>query len=168
MTIRNQIAALRARLASIRSERDAWRAAGRMARYLAACSVVESLERRLAQLEAGAAAEPPADDLSDLRAREMAQLCITFNGRHSGDRGYRCTRLADAVNHARLDRSRAFLDDPGREEAVSEPFTQPSDYERVVMGRLGIRWAEGAYWWRDYRCERLADALAYARRAAGK
>lgn len=166
MTIRNQIAALRARLASIRSERDAWRAAGRMARYLAACSVVESLELRLAQLEAGAAAKPA--ELSDLRAREMAQVCITFNGRHSGERGYRCARLADAVDYAHLDRSRAFLDDRGQPETASETLTQPSDYERVVMGRLGIRWAEGAYWWREYRCERLADALAYARRPPGK
>ena len=110
------------------------------------------------------AAEAPADS-SDLRGREMAELCITFNGRHYGYRGYRYERFADAVNYARLDRSRPFSNDTTPDNAPAELPQAPTENERALMGMLGITCAEGGYRWRQYRYERLADAIAYARLA---
>ena len=103
MTVEVEIAALKGRLAIAESERDAWRAAGWMENYLAACSMVDSLALRLERLEA-----TPRD--------------------------------ADAV------------------------LVQPTESELVLMGALGIRRVDGVYCWGEYRYERLADALAYAKR----
>ena len=117
MTAELEIAALETRLAIAEAERDGWRAAGRAENYLAACAMVESLAVRLERLQstprgtaALAAAEPPGDS-SDERARQMAELCISFNGRDYVYRGYRYERLGDAVNYARLERSRAVPGD---------------------------------------------------------
>ena len=117
-----------------------------------------------ARMQTAGAAETPADS-RDARAREMAELCITFNGRHYGYRGYRYERLADAVNYARLDRSRPFSNDAGPDDAPPELPPAPSQNERALMGMLGITCAEGGFRWRQYRYERLADAIAYARLA---
>jgi len=106
--------------------------------------------------------ETPADS-SDARAREMAELCITFNGRHYGYRGYRYERLADAVNYARLDRSRPFSNDLAPDNAPATELPPPNQNERALMGMLGITCVEGGYRRRQYRYEHLADAIAYAR-----
>ena len=117
-----------------------------------------------AWMPSAGAAETPADS-SDVRAREMAELCITFNGRHYGYRGYTYERLADAVNYARLDRSRPFSNDATPDNAPAGLPPSPTENERALMGMLGITCVEGGYRWRQYRYEHLADAIAYARRA---
>jgi len=50
MTLREEIAALRARIAKIASERAAWRASGRQKEYLEAACVAETLELQLEQM----------------------------------------------------------------------------------------------------------------------
>jgi hypothetical protein len=168
-----QIAGLKWRLARAESDRDTWRVAGMQENYLGACSMVDALTLQLDQLEASARfptapsvaiiapIEPSAG--ADGRERAMAELCITFNGRKYGYRGYRYDRFADAVNYARLDRSRAFAD-PGVDDGPPlERTPVPSEAELRVMRKLGITLADGVFHWREYRYDRLADAVAYAR-----
>jgi hypothetical protein len=175
MSPRADIAALKARLARAESERDAWRAAGRQENYLAAHSMAEALALQLDELERTARLAPaprvaviastaPPADSADTRAREMAELCITFNGRRYGYRGYRYERFADAVNYARLDRARAVADPDPDGGAALERVAAPGDAERELMRALAITFADGVFHWREYRYDRLADAVAYARR----
>ena len=100
----------------------------------------------------------------DASARQAAEPGITFNGRRYSYRGYRYDRLADAVNYAELDRSRAFAD-PGADDAAPlESVPRPSAGDRKRMRGLGITYADGVFHWDKYRYDRLADAIAYARR----
>lgn len=50
MTLREEIAVLRTRIAKAESERDTWRASGRQEKYLEAHCVVEALELQLERL----------------------------------------------------------------------------------------------------------------------
>jgi len=169
-----RIAGIKWRLARAESDRDTWRVAGMQENYLGACSMVDALTLQLDQLEATARApaapsvaiiapiEPPGAS-TDARAREMAELCVTFNGRQYGYRGYRYGRSADALNYARLDRSRAFAE-PADDAAPLERPPTPSESELQLMRTLGLTFADGVFHWRQFRYERLADAVAYARR----
>ena len=170
------MAELKARLAKAESERDAWRTAGRQENYLAAYSMAEALGMQLDELEASArrSSAPAATrgpvsampgDAMDPRAREMAELCITFDGRIYRYRGYRYDHFTDAVNYARLDRARAFVE-PGQPDAGTIDEVQvPSQAESGLMRTLDITFADGFFYWGEYRYDRLADAIAYARRA---
>jgi hypothetical protein len=158
MDAKNTIAELKARLAKAQSERDTWRAAGNQENYLAACSMVDALELQLDALE-NTTRFPLAG-----QAAIAAELCITYNGRSYGYRGYRYERFAEAVDYARLDRARAFAD-PGADSAAPlERLPVPSMVDLDLMRALGIRYADGVFHWREYRYDRLADAVAYARR----
>jgi hypothetical protein len=173
MDAKSKIAALKARLAKAENERDTWRAAGGQENYLAAYSMVEALELQLDQLE-GITRFPPAADVHiaiaaraaspAAQGRDMAKLSITYTGRSYAYRGYRYDHLVDAVDYARLDRSRAFVD-PGADDAAPlERLPVPSAADLDLMRTLGISYADGAFHWREYRYDRLADAIAYARR----
>ena len=69
-TVENQIAGLKSRLARAGSDCATWRVAGMQENYLGACSMVDALALQLHQLEGS--------------GREMAQLCVTFDGRKYG------------------------------------------------------------------------------------
>lgn len=110
---------------------------------------------------AGAGVSAPA--FSE-RERQMAEFSITLDGLRYRYNGYRYDRLADAVAYARLMRSRPAQPD------VGGPFTQagatwapPTDDERALMASLGIKLVDGTYRFADFRYERLADAVSYAR-----
>lgn len=47
MTLRDEIAALRARIAKNGSDRDTWRASGRQKKYIEAACVADTLEQQL-------------------------------------------------------------------------------------------------------------------------
>lgn len=118
MTLRQDIADLRARIAKAQSERDTWRTSGMQEKYLEAYSLVEALELQLERLrqeglrsfatndaprpmpQARAVEQPDA-----AQRRLMAALGITLRDGvyHLGP--YRYDRLADAVNYARLQRT---------------------------------------------------------------
>ncbi len=132
MTHQEEIAALQARLARARSERDTWQASGMQEKYLEAYSTVDALELALDRLrqeglQASARNDnavehldvydghrydrlahaldyyaPDAQTPEDKQRAQMAELAITFRDGmyHLGP--YRYSRLADAVNYARL------------------------------------------------------------------
>lgn len=173
MTLPADIAALKIRIARAESERDTWHAAGKRESYLEAYSMVEALELQLNALERTARlpAAPGATIIPIARApahspgereRLMAELCISFNGRRYGYGGYRYDRLPDAVDYARLDRSRAFVDPVPDDDGPPEEVRTPSGAERELMRTLAITYADGLFHWREYRYERLADAVDYA------
>lgn len=175
VTLAAEIAEVRARLAKAEAARDAWRSAGRQENYLAAYSMADALGVQLDKLEASARrSHAPAatrdavtampGDAMDPRAREMAELCITFNGRIYQYRGYRYERLADAVNYARLDRARAFVEPAGPDAATTDEVQMPSQAESALMRTLDIAFVDGSFHWGEYRYDRLADAVAYAQR----
>jgi hypothetical protein len=168
MTHRTEIEGLEERLARAESERDAWRAAGRQEKYLEAYSMVEALEVQLDQLQSAQhsvadAPRPASTPSADRDTRTMAELSIRHNGRSYEYRSYRYDRLADAVSYAKLDRA-CKLEEPALADATSfKAPLPPSDAEREEMRRLAITVQDGVYRLREYRYDRLADAIAYAK-----
>lgn len=163
-TLREKIADLRLRISGAEARRDGWRASGSQERYLEAYSLVEALEVQLSRLEQSArtVAEAASPEQSgDAVASEMAELCIRYNGRSYHYRGHRYDRFLDAVTYARLDRERGFSEPLG-DEAALEQVPLPTQADRALMQALAITFDDGVFRWREYRYDRLADAVAYA------
>ena len=162
------------RIATSVKDCDTWRAAGFSEKYLEAYSLKEALEAELmdARGQAGTpealrgplepAAPPLVASASGDRAQLMADLSIAYDGLRYYYKSYRYDRLEDAVSYARLQRSRV-----GSQGRVPLPrpaiFQPPGEGEWRTMTSFGITYAEGVYRLGEYRYDRLADALAYAR-----
>ena len=182
-----------ARLAKALSERDTWKASGFQEKYLEAYSLVEALELQLEQKARQVREAKPRDpemmpasdnllggpkrpiserDLPDQvsqRARVMSELSIEFNGRYYHYHGYRYEMLSDAVNYARLERSRAHGRDsirPGSADEVQRPplkeVVAPGESDLTLMSSLGITFHNGIYLFGLYRYDHLVDAVCYA------
>jgi len=97
------------------------------------------------------------------RERLMAEFSIAYNGRHYEYDIYRYDHLADAVNYARLQRSK-----PSRDEIRSMPSREyledPDESQRALMATLGITFHDGVYRLGAFQYDRLADAVNQARR----
>jgi hypothetical protein len=103
------------------------------------------------------------------RERVMEELSIRQDSAGYVYSGYRYARLDDAIGYALLMRSRMAPGDPassvdGPSIAICEPH-DPSDEDHVVMDTLDIHQEQGRYRFQQYRYDRLADAVAYARLA---
>jgi len=174
MTLKEEFAALTGRIAKARLDLAVWKSAGTQEKYLEAYSLVDALELQLEQLrQAGLAVneDAAATPTSAPAVREalMAELSISYNGRHYQYERYRYDLLADAVDYAKLQRSvpaGADLDGPLAPEQVEIP--DPA--QREMMASLGISFVEGVYHFGPYRYDRLSDAVNYARlrRASGQ
>jgi hypothetical protein len=95
--------------------------------------------------------------------RLMAEFAITYNGRHYEYDVYRYDHLADAVNYATLQRSKAPRDDEVRPTPSREYVEDPDESQRALMATLAITFQNGRYRLGDFRYDRLADAVDYAR-----
>ena len=163
---------LRERIAKSVKDCETWRAAGRSEKYLEAYALKEALEAELMDTRGPAvtpergslepAAPPPVVGTSGDSAQLMADLSIAYDGLRYHYGSYRYDRLEDAVNYARLQRSRAggHTRIPMATPAI---YQAPGDGELRAMTSSGITYAGGVYRLGAYRYDRLADALAYAR-----
>jgi len=111
--------------------------------------------------------DKPDDASSHDRERLMDDLAIRQDGMRFIYNGYRYDRLSDAVDYARLIRSR---EPSGAElETPTGPFSSihapqgPSDEQRTLMRSLAIYYEQGQYRFENYRYDRLGDAASYAR-----
>ncbi len=191
MSSNEETAAINTRLVKAMSQRDAWKDSGIQEKYLEAYSLVEALELLLEQKNRESKRDdthmlPAPDnllgqpqreisegDLSDevtQRALLMSEFSIGFNGRYYHYRGYCYDRLSDAVNYARLQRSRpcggdsdhAGLADEEQRQSLEE-IVPPSESDLAVMESLAITFRNGTYFFGPYRYDRLTDAVQYAR-----
>ena len=101
-------------------------------------------------------------DVPGERERLMAEFSITYNGRQYEYDVYRYDRLADAVAYARLRRPRLSESTPLRHVVEA-----PTESERKLMAKLFITFDDGVYRLGDFRYDRLADAVNYARLKGG-
>ena len=161
MTLREEIAAIQARIAAAHAERDTWRASGLQEKYLEAYSRVDALELELDRLrQEGLRASERSDSVVENLA-ELAQSSIAYDGRQYVYDGYRYDRLTDAIDYSRL-----HPVDSGKLPAPTAPaqnFEVPDDTKRAEMAELAITYREGMYHLGPYRYSRLADAVNYAR-----
>ena len=193
MSSKEETAALSARLAKALSERDTWKASGVQEKYLEAYSLVEALELLLEQQARQVRESKPDDpeilpalhnllgdpqrliserDLPDdvsQRARVMSEFSIGFNGSYYGYHGYRYDMLSDAVNYARLERSRAQGSDSilfgSADEVQRSPLKEviaPGELDLQLMSSLAITFRNGTYLFGLYRYDHLVDAVRYA------
>jgi hypothetical protein len=94
----------------------------------------------------------------------MAEFSIAYNGRHYEYDIYRYDRHADAVKHARLQCSKPSCDAEVRSLSMpSREYVDPDESQRALMATLKITFQEGIYRLGVFRCDRLADAVNYAR-----
>jgi hypothetical protein len=183
MTFQEEIAAIQDRIAKAESVRDTWRTSGMQEKYLEAYSLVESLELHLERMRqeglrtflknhdpaaapALSAHEPPsasAVDAPDEREGLMDELSITYNGRHYLYEGYRYDKLEDAVSYARLQEGVYSESDGPRPMLPVEDVETPDESQREIMAALAITFEDGVYHLGEYRYDRLADAVNYAR-----
>ena len=177
MTFNDQFADLRGRIAKAEAERDAWRASGMQEKYLEAYSAVEALELQLeglreeglrpsAEPKATAPAPARSPDAAGDRRRLMAEFAITYNGRYYFYDRYRYDRLDDALEYAKLQGSslpRGGSSDGADPMPAPELIAGPGESQRELMVDLAITFQDGIYRLGDYRYERLADAVDYAR-----
>lgn len=108
---------------------------------------------------------PNRDSQIDNEKRQMAELGVTFDGRGYCYREYRYDLLSDALSYARQDHASSSYQE---EDAAAPQSTQwvepekPTEAERQLMARLAITFDGKHYRYRDYRYDRLADAIHYA------
>lgn len=157
-----EITELQARIARAQSECDAWRTAGRQELHLEAYTRIEALELQLDWLRARAPAAPEALPAAPVAASSteglMAQLSVSYDGRHYQFGQYRYDQVADAIHYAQRHPGEANDARP-----AAAPIEIPDEAQRALMGSFDISFRDGLYHLGDYRYERLADAVAYAR-----
>jgi hypothetical protein len=105
----------------------------------------------------------PGVNDSGERERLMADLSIAYNGRHYEYDVYRYDHLADAVNYARLQRSKPSRDAAVRSMPSREYLEDPDESQRALMATLGITFQDGIYRLGAFQYDRLTDAVNYAR-----
>ena len=116
------------------------------------------------ELEPSAQEPDPASDEG-----LMATFGIRRSGRFYLCRGYRYTRLRDAVAYARqaIERPELAREEPRRERSPGAGGAADSDVPRaqdvLLMALLRITFADGQYVFEGLRYDRLQDAVAYAR-----
>lgn len=125
--------------------------------------MVEALELQLDRLRKAPPSVPKRDETAPEHERLMAELSITFNGRHYLYGPYRYDRLSDAVNYAKLRRANASAEKQIGARRAPEQVEAPSESQRQLMNTLDITLLHGVYRLGAYRYDRLADAVAYAR-----
>jgi hypothetical protein len=176
MTFKEEIEALRGRIAKAETERDTWRSSGMQEKYLEAYSAVDALElqlermrqqglRAFAKAEVASSGPARSSDSAGERQRLMAEFSITYNGRYYHYERYRYDRLEDAVDYARLQRSRlpGGSDDAAQTVPAAQAVEGPDESQRELMAALDIAFHGGMYHLGQYRYDRLADAVNYAR-----
>jgi hypothetical protein len=97
------------------------------------------------------------------RERLMADFGIAFNGRHYVYDVYRYDNLADAVAYAKLQRSKPSRDAESGSMPSREVVEDPDESQRALMATLGITFQDGVYRLGEFRYDRLANAVDYAR-----
>jgi hypothetical protein len=100
------------------------------------------------------------------QARLMATLGIHHEGRYFHFRGYRYTRLEDAVAYARLVGTRAarlLPEDQLPDRSFDDAVKPPTAADTTLMQSLGVSFEAGRYVYEGFHYDRLADAVAYAR-----
>jgi hypothetical protein len=95
-----------------------------------------------------------------LPADAMA-LGVSFDGRAYHYRHYSYDHLDDALNYAKLERSRPGFHEPS---PLRWPqWTGPTSADRQQMAAYGVAYEDGHYRYGPYRYDLLAAALAYAK-----
>ena len=113
--------------------------------------------------------DKPMTEAAAERKRLMTEFSIGFDGRRYETCGYRYDRLEDAVDYARLVRTRRrSLGQLPAMTSVCEdrPAVGPDATELGLMAQLGITWVRGSYEYSGFRYEKLADAVNYATRSS--
>lgn len=97
------------------------------------------------------------------RERLMTEFGIDYDGVDYGFHCYRYERLAEAVAYARLLRSHPGQEDAGGPPRRARTVAVPTEADRALMESLGIGFESGAFHFRGFRYDLLADAVTYAR-----
>lgn len=108
------------------------------------------------------AAQPEIQLPSTQDGELMAKHAISYDGKRYLLGPYRYDRLADAVNYAQLMAAKGVAM-PAVGNTMPFVTAALTQSDRDVMLTLGITLENGVYRLSDYRYDRLADAVHYAR-----
>ena len=98
---------------------------------------------------------------------EAIALNISFNGTQFVYRDYKYDKLADAVSYARQDALRASSAPFGTHAVTWVDPVTPSADDLSLMEQYGVTSDQGRFRYGDYRYDRMADAIDYARHHPG-
>lgn len=108
--------------------------------------------------------DPPLESQRQIEddSRQMTELGVAFDGRYYRYKEYRYDILSDALNYARLDRSRpTYREEPYIQPRRVEP-EQPTDKQQRLMVELAITFDGKWYRYDGYRYDHFVDAINYA------
>ena len=116
-------------------------------------------------LEAGenSISEFAASDVSKADQDRGMRLGISFDGKQFVYRDFQYERLADAISYAELDIQREGKQAVAATAADWLLRPVPNSADQALMQQLGVTFNDWCYKFGDYRYDRLADALNYAR-----
>jgi hypothetical protein len=100
--------------------------------------------------------------VDDDQERLMSAFAIHYDGRCYRYRGYRYDRLQDAVAYAELMESRQPAEAGFDRLIPCDNVRPPSEDDQAIMAALSISFDAGVYRYREYRYDRLADAVNFA------
>ncbi len=104
-----------------------------------------------------------ASVVSEADQDRAMRLGIAFNGTQFVYRDFKYDRLADAFSYAEFDIHREGRQPVATTSADWLPRPIPNSAEQALMKQYGITFEDWRYKFRDYRYDRLADAVNYAR-----
>jgi hypothetical protein len=104
-----------------------------------------------------------ASGVSEVDQGRSMRMGISFNGTQFVYCDFKYDRQSDACSYAELDIQRE-----GRQPVATSPEDWlprpvPNSGDRVLMQQFGVTFEDWRYKFRDYRYDRLSDALDYAR-----
>ena len=116
----------------------------------------------MTELTSKIASTSPVSETEEAQQSHAMHLGISFNGTQYLYREYKYDRITDAIAYAEHDVMRE-----GRPPAVSSAVEWldrpvPSAADREQMTLHGISFDGWRYRYRDYRYDRLSDAVSYA------
>lgn len=104
-----------------------------------------------------------ASGVSKADQERAMRMGISFNGTQFVFRDFKYDRLSDAFSYAELDIQREGRQPVATSSANWLTRPTPNNTDRALMQQFGITFEDWRYKFRDYRYDRLADALNYAR-----
>jgi hypothetical protein len=104
-----------------------------------------------------------ASGVSETDQNRAMRSGISFNGTQFVYRDFKYDRLTDAFSYADLDIRRAGIRPATTYSVDWLPRPIPNSADQALMQQLGVAFEDWRYRFQDYRHDRLADALNYAR-----
>ena len=100
--------------------------------------------------------------VSEEERHRLGGAGVGFDGRKYRYKSYSYDKSTDALNYSRLDRTRLGSESETKDPPEWVDAIVPTGAERQQMEKMGITYDGKHYRYKEYRYDRVADAVNYA------